>query len=237
MKTTNIKQKLEELGIPLSEIKLGDFDQIGEFTAKKNRTPGTEMYNKAGCYFRPNYERGILQHYLIKLHNVKSVLEIGHGRGYSTFCMARAMCEFGIDGKITTVDPSFDQNLLGHLQKVFPAQWFEKIKFISGTSEDFYAQCDERFDLIYIDGDHRYDYVKKDWEFAEQHFEKLVIFDDYHMPTKSQKDIECSRLIDEIDGYEKELLIMDRRIFFDDRRLEDDQIDYGQVILTKKEGK
>ena len=31
----------------------------------------------------------------------------------------------------------------------------------------------------------------------------------------------------------KELIIMDRRIFFDDRRIEDDDINYGQVLLTK----
>jgi len=28
---------------------------------------------------------------------------------------------------------------------------------------------------------------------------------------------------------------MDRRIFFDDRRIPDDEIDYGQVLLTKSE--
>ena len=54
------------------------------------------------------------------------------------------------------------------------------------------------------------------------------------MPTKQQKDIECSKLIDEINGFEKELIIMDRRIFYDDRRVPDDKIDYGQVLLTKE---
>jgi hypothetical protein len=39
-------------------------------------------------------------------------------------------------------------------------------------------------------------------------------------------------LIDEIDDPSKELIIMDRRMFFDDRQLSDDQIDYGQVLLT-----
>ena len=59
------------------------------------------------------------------------------------------------------------------------------------------------------------------------------MFDDYHMPTKSQKDIECSRVIDNIDEFEKELIIMDRRIFFDDRRILDEDIDYGQVLIEK----
>ena len=50
---------------------------------------------------------------------------------------------------------------------------------------------------------------------------------------KVQKDIECSNLIDQIEDESKELIIMDRRIFFDDRRIKDDDIDYGQVLVTK----
>jgi len=53
------------------------------------------------------------------------------------------------------------------------------------------------------------------------------------MPSKVQKDIECSKLINEIEDESKELIIMDRRIFFDDRRLSDEEIDYGQVLLTR----
>ena len=54
------------------------------------------------------------------------------------------------------------------------------------------------------------------------------------MPSKKVANIECAKVIDEIDGYNKELIIMDRRIFFDDRRIPDDEIDYGQVLITHK---
>ena len=40
-------------------------------------------------------------------------------------------------------------------------------------------------------------------------------------------------LKNDIKDHEKELIIMDRRIFFDDRRIPDDQIDYGQVLVSK----
>lgn len=145
------------------------------------------------------------------------------------------MCDLNIDGKITTVDPNLNEKFLNQLYSIFPKQWFEKINFIKSTSEDFYKKSKlENYDLIYIDGDHRYEYVKKDWEFAKSRFKKFVIFDDYHLPTKKEKDIECSKLIDEIDEkkFKKELIIMDRRIFFDDRRMKDEDIDYGQVIIT-----
>jgi hypothetical protein len=90
------------------------------------------------------------------------------------------------------------------------------------------------FDLIYIDGDHRYQAVKNDWNNSREKFKKFLLFDDYHMPSKNQKDIECSKVIDEIEEFDKELIIMDRRIFFDDRRISDEDIDYGQVLIERK---
>ena len=235
MKNIFIKEKLKQIGVSLEDIPLGDFDQIGEFTAKKNRSPTSELYNKVGCFFRPNYERGILQYYLTKKFKFSSVLEIGFGRGYSTLCLAKAMCDLSIPGKITTVDPNLDKDFLEYIFKILPNEWFSKINCVQMTSEEYYKTCNQNFDFIYIDGDHRYDAVKKDWEFAKDHFDKFVLFDDYHMPTKSQKDIECSKLIDEIEGFNKELIIMDRRIFYDDRRVSDDLVDYGQVLLSKGE--
>mgnify|MGYP000884098037 FL=1 len=55
------------------------------------------------------------------------------------------------------------------------------------------------------------------------------------MITKKQKDIECARVVDDIKDFKKELIIMDRRIFFDDRKVKDKDIDYGQVLISKKE--
>ena len=66
MKTIDIREKLKKIGMPVEELTLGDFDQIGEYTAKKNRSPQSELYRTAGCFFRPNYERGLLIYSLIK---------------------------------------------------------------------------------------------------------------------------------------------------------------------------
>ena len=118
MKKILIQEKLKNLGVFMEDVVLGDFDVIGEYTAKKNRGQDHKLYKSAGCFFRPNYERGILMYYLVRKKEINSVLEIGFGRGYSTFCMAKAMCDHGIDGKIVSVDPNFDKSFLEQLAKI-----------------------------------------------------------------------------------------------------------------------
>lgn len=237
MITVHIKDKLKELDVELEDIVLGEFDEIGEYTAKKSRTRDHDLYKKAGCFFRPNYERGILMSYLIKNKQISSVLEIGFGRGYATFCMTKMMCDLGIDGKITTVDPGLDEKFLNFLAGVFPPEWFSKIEFVKGTSDQFFSQDDRIFDFIYIDGDHRAEAVKNDWINSEKRFKKALLFDDYVIKGTTQyKDIECTEVIDEISDeiYKKELIIMDRRIFIDDRGFEDSQINTGQVLIQRR---
>jgi len=234
MKIIDIRKKLEELGTSVSSIPLGDFDYIGKFTAERMRDRGSDLYNKVGAFYRSNYERGILISTLIKTYKIESVLEIGFGRGYSTFCAAKTFDELGIQGKIHTIDPNFDQNLIQSLKSVFPQKWFSYITFMNGTSRDVLPSIREEYDLIYIDGDHSYEGTKFDWEMTKNKWKKCLLFDDYHLPTKNDPGIQCRELIDTIEDPSKELIIGDRRIFFDDRRLPDDKIDYGQVLLTKQ---
>ena len=236
MRKIRIDEKLQQIETPVETLSLGDFDQIGEFTAKKNRVPNSKLYDEVGCYFRPNYERGLLLHSLVKKFEVQSYLEIGFGRGYSTFCVAKAMEDKGIEGKIITIDPAFSEQHLKNLSQIFPSTWFDKIQFLNGRSEDVLPVIEGDFDLIYIDGDHTYDVVKKDWEMTKDRFNKFLLFDDYHLPTKdSGPGIQVAKLIDSIDDDSKELIIMDRRIFLDDRGYSDEEIDYGQVLLTNKD--
>ena len=205
MKKIIIQEFLKELDVDLEDICLGDFDAIGEYTAKKNRDRNSQLYKQVGCFFRPNYERGILIYYLIRKFEISSMLEIGFGRGYGTFCAAKAMSDHGIDGSITTVDPNLSEQFVQQLTNIFPKNWFDLINFSKTTSDDYFSQNNENFDLIYVDGDHRYNAVKNDWKNSENRFNKFLLFDDYHLPTKQQKDIDCAKVIDEISEYEKNL--------------------------------
>lgn len=229
MKKIDIRDKLKEIECPVTSLSLGDFDQIGEYTAKKSRNPADDLYKSAGCFFRPNYERGLLIYSLVKRFEIKTFLEIGFGRGYATLCAAKAMTDMGWDdGKIYSVDPNFDENHLKNISQIFPRDWFKKINLIKGNINDALSNVKGPFDLIYIDGDHRYEAVKYDWTLTKDLYNKFMIFDDYDVLEK--KDIEVKRLIDEI-NIDKELIVMDRRIFFDDRRIGDNEINYGQVLI------
>ena len=117
---------------------------------------------------------------------------------------------------------------------VFPRQWFDSIEFVPDFSQNYLSKVEDEFDFIYIDGDHRYEAVKADWELCKHRYNKILLFDDYiPQDDNSPDDIKCSTLIDSIEDDTKELIIMDRRIFFDDRRVPDDEINYGQVLLDK----
>lgn len=229
MKTIDIREKLIEVQYPVETLTLGDFDQIGEFTSKKSRNQNDKLYKTAGAYFRPNYERGLLIYSLVKRFEIKTFFEIGFGRGYASICAAKAMCDMGWDdGKVFSVDPAVDDNHLKQIAQVFPREWFSKLYLIKGTVDDAIPHLNGNVDMVYIDGDHRYEAVKHDWEMVKDRYNKFVLFDDYD--PKQNDAIQVKRLIDEID-LDKELIIMDRRIFFDDRRLSDSEIDYGQVLI------
>ena len=228
-----IRETLKSLGSPVEDIVLGNFDYIGEFTAKKQRTPDKKEFKTAGAFFRPNYERGLLISALIKKYDIETYLEIGFGRGYSCMCAAMTMEQLG-RGQVITIDPALEEANLQRLGEVLPKEWFTRIKFFKATSDQFFAEeKDLSFDMAYIDGDHRYEAVKNDWENVKKYNPKVVLFDDYHLPGKNQKDMEVSSLVDQITDASKKMIIMDRRIFLDDRGYTDDMIDYGQVLMVR----
>lgn len=225
--------------IDVSLINLGDFDYIGEYTAKKMRDQKSPQWKSHGAFFRPAYERGILIHELIRRYNIQSYLEIGYGRGYSAICAAKALCEIGAQGHVITIDPQFDENNAKLISQVFPREWIERIQFAKGTSQDLLPKIpsEHKFDFVYIDGDHRAEATQSDWDLLKDKWDVFCLFDDYHLPTKKEADIECSQVIDKIEvpGVQKQLIILDRRMFNDDRGMTDDKIDYGQVLLTRTE--
>jgi predicted O-methyltransferase YrrM len=101
---------------------------------------------------------------------VKNILEIGTSNGYSfgffRFCFPKAKV-VSIDIKesptATKVSSLFDDNFL----------------FIKGTS-DCLQKVDTMFDLVFIDGDHSFEWCKRDWINVQKNLSSraMVVFDD-----------------------------------------------------------
>ena len=235
---TTINNVLEELDVVVGEdIMLGDFDVMGWQLAAKLRDQNSEGYKKFGALFRPNYERGILIHTLIQKKGLVNILEIGFGRGYVTTCAARALYTKGIPGTVVTVDPYLDQAKLDHVASVMDPSVSAMVKIEPKqlTSDEYFASLDPntRFDLIFIDGDHRYETVANDYNNAVKFIDRgYILMDDYHLPSKVDKDIDVSNFIDSLPKTVKRRLIKtDRLLFADDRGKSVGDIDYGMVLI------
>ena len=151
-----------------------------------------------------NYERGILLYSLIAKFRPKNVLEIGMAEGYSTLCMAWAMTDYNINGRIFTIDPkpfdvpikrkiTWEENpehntiLLSTKElwnKFADKEWIEKIEVLTGFSGEVLQKKTEKFpkmDMGFIDGHHAYEAVIHDFyaflRTASENF--YLLFDDY----------------------------------------------------------
>ena len=151
----------------------------------------------------PNYERGILLYSLIAKYKPKNVLEIGTAEGYSTLCMAWAMTDYNINGKIFTIDPKpfdvpvernvtwednpkHDTVMLSRRElwnKFADNEWIKKIEVLTGFSGEVLQKNTKlpKMDMGFIDGSHMYEAVVHDFyaflEVASESFH--LLFDDY----------------------------------------------------------
>ena len=151
-----------------------------------------------------NYERGILLYSLIAKYKPKNVLEFGTAEGYSALCMAWAMVDYDINGKIFTIDPKpFDVPLEREItweenpkhetvllstkelwNKFVNKEWIEKIEVLTGFSGEILQKKIKEFpkmDMGFIDGHHAYEAVIHDFyaflQTASENF--YLLFDDY----------------------------------------------------------
>jgi len=111
-----------------------------------------------------------LINFLIKECNFKSYLEIGV-RGFKTFDMIDCNKKVCVDPQ-----PHGERNGIG-------------VKTIIKTSDQYFKelkQSNEKFDLIFIDGDHSFSQVKKDLEYALKHITArgLIVMHDMDPPDR-----------------------------------------------------
>ena len=159
--------------------------------------------DSGGEFYVSNFWRGPMLYSLVRRLKPSLILELGTGRGYGAFCMAMALKDGNIDGKLVTVDrtpgdtkydwaftDSNNQNrvlntsLHEFWEQNLPKSLRERIEFRCGDTaavHDLLADFDQPVDLVFIDGDHSYNGVALD--FLSSHAisapNAVFVFDDY----------------------------------------------------------
>lgn len=192
MKKIDVDNFISLLGVTIPDKK--NFWKLGDLTSL--------WKDEKGNFWRLNYERGPLLYGLIAKFRPKNVLEFGTGGGFSTLCMAWAMSDYDIDGKIFTIDRfspqvpferpiNYSDKFLPHVEsislnelwnKVAQNNWLKHITIQTGYSSEIMQNTKfPKIQLAYIDGAHYYDAVKHDFystlDVVDTDFG--ILFDDY----------------------------------------------------------
>jgi len=189
MKNTTLNDFLNLINY--SDLNFDDFSILANATAL-NEDTGELL----------EFYRGPLLYSLISMLKPKQILEFGTGFGYSALCMAKALTDSNINGKIYTIDrKGNDEKIFRYYQlpnervpqknkisnketwkSIAPIEWIDKIIPLQGYSG---VMMDENkfdnIDFCYVDGIHTYDGTKHDFlsflKVASNNFS--VLFDDY----------------------------------------------------------
>lgn len=133
-------------------MKLNDY-----YKEQFDHKPTKEMYD---CIFD-----------ISKRSGYKNALEIGVAWAISTMAILQ-----GGKGKLLSVDKSLYQNTIDQIDEYgLQDRWAYLIRESSCLKE-----LGGQYDLICIDGDHRYDYVREDLSNSIKFRPKVIIVDDYN---------------------------------------------------------
>jgi len=243
----DIKDKVPELlpaGVDWDEIvRLGDLTKL--------RIDGKGRFHHA------NYESGLLLYALVCHYRPERILEIGTGRGFGAICMAQALQEEGIEGRIITVDtiphgqrqawpiddgsgPRMEQLSVQEVwQRYFGPELRERVEFRHGFSTEAMAQLEQEGwqpDFVYVDGDHTFASAKHDFFcsvlLARRPFRLLL--DDY---TPNSDHFGVRRVVDRYVApfFAAEAIYNDRRWYGEEFEHEPmGARDYAQVLVDSE---
>lgn len=131
---------------------------------------------------------------LVRMHNPRTCLEIGTAKGNSAIAIGQALEDNG-GGTLLTLDPERQVIVPIAIRR---AGLENRIRYWNYTSYEWIQKFGNafNFDFVFIDGDHSYENVKRDWELVEQNISgnAVVVFHDTVMFDGPK------RVVAEIDG-------------------------------------
>jgi predicted O-methyltransferase YrrM len=150
---------------------------------------------------------------LVKSAKPAVVVEIGSARGRSTCFIGMALKENG-SGKLYAIDPH-TRNLWNDEDSVYTYNTLFRnvgkfelesyVEIMKATSEEIARQWHLPIDILFIDGDHSYEGVKRDWEVFSQFVQPFgcVVFHDTLWdlkpdPKYRRPDMGVPRFVDEL---------------------------------------
>jgi predicted O-methyltransferase YrrM len=147
-----------------------------------------------------------------------TALEIGSFEGRSSYFLLKFLKKI----KLICVDTfkpfqelqKLDNNIFNQIFINFKKNTFfysKKIKIVKNTSHYFFRNNkDKRFDLIYVDGSHKYNDVLHDSKraFDSLKIKGIIIFDDFLWKSHTQKKLPINALMEFLNIYRSRLKIL-----------------------------
>lgn len=152
-----------------------------------------------GC---DDLERYTLLYALCKYRDCKTAIEIGCACGWGSKAMAKA------GAKVIGIDPTPK------------CKSCKNIEIIQGDSNEVLRSFTEPFDLIFVDGNHDYEYVLEDFYQVDRLVDKYVVIHDY----KLEKGV--TKAVDHFYKVPHKVIM--------DIKITKDPIKYGTVIFKVK---
>jgi hypothetical protein len=198
----------------MSDLELSDYRFLSSFIFNKCglnfrhtpfNCPNPEMLNCWGGLHTKQYPDELAKLLVFIYKNkleINSYCEIGFERG-GTFCI--------IDSFLRSINPNMGESLgidleinsrrRRSLNKY--VEKYSKVKYVIIDSR--YFKPSQKYDLCFIDGDHSYNGVKRDFELMKP-FCKYIALHDIKFTSNSILQVEVSKFWDELDGNKIEFL-------------------------------